>query len=150
MSGLRGVGLHHAAASPLTSVLEPIIMPSVTPSIMSGLPALPIPQILPYLTPMSAYHCQPDPGVRRKASEAYLEDTAPIDHQGVCNHQVQHFAVVPIRGLTHPIANRFPCSSIRKGRGGEKRRSHRLQICTRPHRQCNLSRLRPKYPCLPI
>lgn len=38
----------------MTSVLAPTVMPSVTPSMTSGLPALPIPTMKPFFTPMSA------------------------------------------------------------------------------------------------
>ena len=38
----------------ITSVVTPTIIPLVTPAIMSGLPALPMPEIKPSLMPMSA------------------------------------------------------------------------------------------------
>jgi hypothetical protein len=52
----------------LTSVDDPTIIFSVTPSMISGLPALPIPTILPFFTPMSAFQDPERRGQRSKES----------------------------------------------------------------------------------
>lgn len=57
---------------------------------VSGFPALPIPTIKPFFTPISAYVSV----MTAHLLSAHLVDTAPIDNKGVGDDEIEHLRVL--------------------------------------------------------
>jgi len=100
----RMISPANAAMNSFASVDDPATIPSVTPSMISGFPALPIPAILPFFTPISAWGLPINNPIRSKDKTTYLVYAAPIDDKDVRNDEIKDFCICAVRCLALTVA----------------------------------------------